>query len=109
MLHVFPYSKRPNTVAANMDNHLTNNCKNKRATLLIELSNQKKKLFYNENHGKISRVLIENKLDNAYLSGFTENYIRVKVPYFQKLVNEIKTIKILNMDENGVCHAEILD
>jgi threonylcarbamoyladenosine tRNA methylthiotransferase MtaB len=109
MLHVFPYSKRPNTVAANMDNQLSNTCKNKRAALLIELSKQKKKLFYNENHQQISKVLIENKIDDTCLSGFTENYIRVKVPYNSCLINEIKTVKIQKADENGICFAELLD
>jgi threonylcarbamoyladenosine tRNA methylthiotransferase MtaB len=108
MLHVFPYSKRPNTVAVSMDNHIENNCKKKRVSLLIELSNQKKKNFYMENYGKISRALIEKKIDNNYLSGFTENYIRIKLPYNNSLINEIKTIKIQTMDENGVCNAQIL-
>ncbi|MDR0604654.1 MAG: tRNA (N(6)-L-threonylcarbamoyladenosine(37)-C(2))-methylthiotransferase MtaB [Bacteroidales bacterium] len=109
MLHVFPYSKRPNTVAANMDDHLPNTCKNKRTSLLIELSKQKKYLFYNENDQQISKVLIENKIENEYLSGFTENYIRVKVPYDNAIINEIKTVKIQKADENGICHAELLE
>jgi threonylcarbamoyladenosine tRNA methylthiotransferase MtaB len=109
MLHVFPYSKRPNTLAANMGNHITNSCKNERATLLIELSNQKKKFFYNENYKRTASVLIENKLDDGCLSGFTENYIRVKVPYNHCIINEIKTIKILKTDKNGICNAEVLD
>jgi threonylcarbamoyladenosine tRNA methylthiotransferase MtaB len=108
MLHVFPYSRRPDTPANSMNNHIDNACKSKRVSLLIELSNQKKKHFYRENYGKISSVLIENKIDGEYLSGFTENYIRVKLPYSYSLINEIKTVEIQTMDENGVCNAQLL-
>jgi threonylcarbamoyladenosine tRNA methylthiotransferase MtaB len=109
MLHVFPYSKRPNTVAENMDNHLSKSCKSKRAAFLTALSIQKKEFFYKENYERISKVLIENKIDDTFLSGFTGNYIRVKLPYKHCVVNEIKTVKIQKMDESGICNAEILD
>ena len=108
MLHVFPYSKRPNTIAATMPNHLTNNCKNKRAASLIQLSDLKKEVFYRENIGKIFKVLVENKIDDKYMSGFTENYIRVRLPNNPHYINEIKTVKILKIDEDkGDCEGEI--
>ena len=109
ILHVFPYSKRPNTVAAKMDNHLTTNCKNQRVASLINLSDMKKDIFYRENIGKTGKVLIENKIDEEYMSGFTENYIRVRLPYNPHYINEIKTVKILQTDSgNGICDAEIV-
>jgi threonylcarbamoyladenosine tRNA methylthiotransferase MtaB len=108
MLHVFPYSKRPNTIAATMENHLTNACKNKRSSVLIDLSNAKKALFYKENIGKTAKVLIENKIDEQYMSGFTENYVRIRLPYNSRYINQIIEIKILKIDEkNLICDAEI--
>jgi threonylcarbamoyladenosine tRNA methylthiotransferase MtaB len=108
MLHVFPYSKRPNTIAATMNNQQTSICKNKRTTSLIRLSNLKKEVFYKENIGKTAKVLIENKIDENYMFGFTENYVRVRLPYNPQFINEIKTVKILGIDEtNGVCEGEI--
>jgi len=110
MLHVFPYSKRPNTVAANMENHLTNACINKRATALINLSNLKKEFFYNENIGKTRKVLIENKIDKKYMSGFTENYIRIRLPYNKHYINQIIKVKIDAINkENFICDAEMLE
>lgn len=107
MLHVFPYSKRPNTIAANMENHLTNACKNKRASMLINLSNSKKLFFYKENIGRTGKVLIENKIDEKYMSGFTENYIRVRLPYNPHNINQIIDVKIVKIDENNaICDAE---
>lgn len=109
MLHVFPYSKRPNTIAATMTNHLPGACKNQRAALLIKLSEQKKIFFYQENQGKSFQVLIENKINDKYASGFTENYIRIQIPYNPSLINEIKTIEILHIDnDNGICNARLL-
>ena len=102
MLHVFPYSRRPNTPAADMPNHLTNSCKNERARHLIRLSNEKKRTFYQENSGKVFHVLIESKNENGFLQGFTENYLRVKIPYNKQYINEIITVKLFTVDEKGI-------
>jgi threonylcarbamoyladenosine tRNA methylthiotransferase MtaB len=99
MLHVFPYSKRPNTPAADMPNHLTNSCKNERSKRLIRLSEDKKRAFYQENNGKIFHVLVERKNEDGLLQGFTENYIRIKLPYNKQLINEIVTVKLMNDEE----------
>ncbi|MCL2131396.1 MAG: tRNA (N(6)-L-threonylcarbamoyladenosine(37)-C(2))-methylthiotransferase MtaB [Lentimicrobiaceae bacterium] len=99
MLHVFPYSKRPDTPAADMPNHLTNTCKNERAKRLIQLSEEKKKTFYHENSGKIFQALIESKNENGFLQGFTENYIRIKLPYNKKYINEIVRVKLQAVGE----------
>lgn len=108
MLHVFPYSKRPNTIAATMENQLSNTCKNKRANTLIELSNKKKTLFYQQNIHRECFALIESKKTNGFPTGFTDNYIRIKLPYDTAIINEIVKVKILKMDTDGVCKAEII-
>jgi len=107
MLHVFPYSKRPNTPAAAMPDHLTNTCKKERSKRLICLSEEKKKAFYQENSGNIFQVLIESKNENGFLQGFTENYIRTKLPYNKQYINEILNVKLLAIDEKGVYEGRI--
>jgi threonylcarbamoyladenosine tRNA methylthiotransferase MtaB len=102
MLHVFPYSKRPDTLAYALPNHLTNACKNERAKRLIFLSDEKKAVFYRENKGKLFHALIESKNENGFLQGFTENYIRVKLPYNKHYINEILKVKLLTVDGKGV-------
>jgi len=109
MLHVFPYSKRPNTVAATMENHLSNVCKNKRANSLIDLSNKKKMLFYQQNYKRECLALVEAKQENGFLTGFTDNYVRVKLPYDAQLINEIVAIAIQEIDNDGVCKAVIVE
>ena len=108
MLHVFPYSKRPNTIAASMNNHLSNTCKNKRANILIDLSNKKKELFYQQNTHRKCFALIESKKENGFLTGFTDNYIRIKLPYDAAIINEIVKIQVLGIDTDGVCKAKII-
>lgn len=93
-LHVFTYSKRPRTPAADMPNHLPAHVKKERTARLIELSTQKKKLFYEEHIGKITPVLVESDVKNNMLSGFTDNYIRLQLPYNSSLINTIVPIKI---------------
>jgi threonylcarbamoyladenosine tRNA methylthiotransferase MtaB len=102
MLHVFPYSKRSNTPAADMPNQLTNTCKNERAKHLICLSEEKKTAFYQENIGNIFKVLVESKNENGFLQGFTENYIRVKLPYNKQYINEILNVKLSEFDEKRI-------
>jgi threonylcarbamoyladenosine tRNA methylthiotransferase MtaB len=109
MLHVFPYSKRPNTIAATMENQLSNTCKNKRANALIELSNKKKTLFYQQNILRECFALIESKKENGFLTGFTDNYIRIKIPSDATIINQIVKVKILEIDTDGVCKAEIIE
>jgi threonylcarbamoyladenosine tRNA methylthiotransferase MtaB len=108
MLHVFPYSKRPNTVAASMENQIDNACKNKRAKHLIDLSNRKKELFYRQNLHRTCLALIEAKKDNRFLTGFTDNYIRIKIPYTATLINETVKVQTGEIDADGVCKAEII-
>ena len=107
MLHVFPYSKRPNTVAADMENHLNNECKNKRVNSLIELSNSKKATFYQQNCNRACYALVEAKKENGFLTGFTDNYVRIKLPYNANIINEIVKINILETDADGICKAEL--
>ena len=105
MLHVFPYSKRLNTLAANMPNHLTTGCKNERTKRLIRLSDEKKMAFYQENSGKFFHALIESKNENGFLQGFTKNYIRIELPYNKQYINEILRVKLLDISENAIFHA----
>ncbi|MDR1878765.1 MAG: tRNA (N(6)-L-threonylcarbamoyladenosine(37)-C(2))-methylthiotransferase MtaB [Bacteroidales bacterium] len=109
MLHVFPYSKRPGTIAASMENHVDKSSKTQRANQLTTLSEQKRAIFYRENYGKTSKALIESKTEDNFLSGFTENYIRIKLPFHVSLINEIKLVQIQKMDKDHICHAQTID
>jgi threonylcarbamoyladenosine tRNA methylthiotransferase MtaB len=101
-LHVFPYSKRPGTVAAGMANQISGTIKEERAARLRLRSDQKKAEFYRQHLGSTQRVLAENK-NNRYrlMRGFTENYIPVLFPAQENMSNQIVDV-FLDRLEDGI-------
>ena len=100
-LHVFPYSERSNTPAIRMEGRLPHRTRHERCLILRGVSEKKRRKFYEENLGMSSDVLFEADIENGKISGFTENYIRVEVKYDPALVNEIRTVKLAWINENG--------
>ena len=101
-LHVFPYSKRPGTVAENMSDQVAKGVKDERVAVLKELDHKKRTAFYNTQIGTTHQVLAEGK-NNRFklLRGFTENYIPVHFQGPPSLENTIVEVKIQRtMDEN---------
>lgn len=94
--HVFPYSKRKNTTAAKMDNHIQVPVKKERVKTLINLGEEKLLEFSQKMIGKESEVLFERTKDGFY-EGYTSNYLRVKHQSDNDLSNQI-----LKMRFNGV-------
>ena len=94
-MHVFKYSKRDGTVAANMSNQIDGKIKDKRSKDLIELSN-KNQLNYNKSYiNKELEVLFEEKQDEFWV-GHTTNYIHVKTASNDDLENEILKVTVIN-------------
>lgn len=75
-IHIFPYSRRPGTVAANMENHISTAEKKIRVKELTALANEKSKNFIGKFIGKELSVLFETTT-NGVTDGLTDNYIRV--------------------------------
>ena len=101
-LHVFTYSERANTRAAEMDEIVPMKKRNERSKMLRILSEKKRRKFYEENLGKTFTVLFEEDVENGKIHGFTENYIRVAAKYDPMLINELKlvTLDMINGDGN---------
>ncbi len=98
-LHVFSYSRRENTLAANVVNTIPGSERKRRSELLHQLSDQKKRDFYNLNKGRKVNVLFESDNKNGYMHGFTENYIKVKTPFDVELVNTIQQVKLDTLED----------
>lgn len=102
-IHTFPYSKRKNTVAASMENQVSDVEKNRRADVIKELSNEKYLEFLKKNKGKILNVMIEKKRDKStgFLKGVSENYIQVLIDSKDdSLKNTIQKVIIQDMDKH---------
>ena len=88
-LHVFTYSERENTRAAEMHPVVPVSIRNERNKILRNLSFQKLQYFTALHSGQTRKVLFERSRDKAMMEGYTDNYIKVTTPYRQEWVNTI--------------------
>ena len=107
-IHVFTYSERENTPAVSMSEVVPHEERTVRSKKMLALSNEKKKEFYNQNTGKEKWVLFESENDHGYMYGFTENYIKVKIPFNEKWVNQIKKIKLIKIEKDDIFAVELI-
>lgn len=105
-LHVFTYSERANTAAPEMEGRVPLKERKERSKMLRILSEKKKQQFYRENLGSTATVLFENDIENGMMHGFTENYVRVAAKYDPMLINELKTVTLKSINENGTVAVE---
>lgn len=105
-LHVFTYSERENTLAAEMPNPVHLKERGERSNMLHILSDKKRRAFYEQHIGNEFSVLFENDIEDGMMHGFTENYIRVAAQYDPILINELKKIRITSINERGLALIE---
>ncbi|MFN3967893.1 tRNA (N(6)-L-threonylcarbamoyladenosine(37)-C(2))-methylthiotransferase MtaB [Flavobacterium sp.] len=108
-LHVFTYSERDNTEAAEMDGVVPANVRSKRSKMLRGLSVKKRRAFYESQIGTNRTVLFESENKEGYIHGFTENYVKVKTPWNPELVNTLHEINLSRIDEDGSVRMEFLN
>ena len=109
-IHVFPYSIRPNTVAAKMQNQVEQSEKHRRMQLVKDLSAMKHIEFLKENIGHECFVTIEKNQDRktGLYKAVTPNYIKVLFKASPDLKNKFVKIKLLEVDEKAECiYAQI--
>jgi threonylcarbamoyladenosine tRNA methylthiotransferase MtaB len=106
-LHVFTYSERANTTAMKLGDAVPMNIRKERSKQLHILSEKKKRAFYESQLMTERTVLFEHEEDNGVMYGFTENYVKVKMPYDAKLVNTFQTIQLTEIDRDGVMKGKI--
>ncbi len=105
-LHVFTYSERENTLAAELPGSVPGNHRADRSKMLHILSDKKRRRFYEENLNRDATVLFENDVENGMMHGFTENYVRVTARYDPLLINELKQVRLTAINEKGLVEVE---
>jgi threonylcarbamoyladenosine tRNA methylthiotransferase MtaB len=108
-LHVFTYSERNNTLAADMEGVVPVNVRKKRSKMLRGLSVKKRRSFYQSQLGKVKKVLFEAENKQGYIHGFTENYVKIRVPWNPEWVNTIHSVKLLEIDESGWVRIDFVE
>lgn len=106
-LHVFTYSERENTEAADMQGAVPIPERKRRNKMLRILSEKKKMEFYRTQLGKKLPVLWEHENKNGMMYGFTENYVRVSKIFDEKSVNQIEMIILDKILEEGCVSIKV--
>ena len=108
-IHVFTYSERLNTEASLMTSSVPRKIRNKRSKLLRGLSLKKRHAFYDSQLGSSQTVLFEDKNKEGYIFGYTENYVKVKMPWNPAYVNKLKKVVLRSIDIDGVVRIELIE
>lgn len=106
-LHVFTYSERENTIAAQMSGAIPNNLRSDRSKMLHSLSEKKRRSFYESQLGRSEYALLENNVKDGYMTGFTRNYVKIRVPYDESYVNQIVNVSLLDIEPTGEVNVKI--
>ena len=88
-IHIFPYSRRAGTPAAERKDQVQDSIKTQRVQMLEELSATLHQEFLEANKGVAEKVLFESTDKNGMMEGYTGNYIRVERPYDRSKIGEI--------------------
>ena len=98
-IHVFPYSRREGTKAADLKPQVPGPVKTERAHRMIDVANEIRENFFKEQIGKTVEVLSESYDEQTKtLTGYTKNYTPVKFPGSADLKNQLVSVKITGVD-----------
>lgn len=101
-LHVFPYSERPGTKALEITPVVENSVRHYRVKTMLAISDDKLSRFTSRFIGTVRPVLLEHSQKDGFMHGFTDNYIKVKVPAVPKLANRIVEVRLDSVDGEEV-------
>ena len=108
-LHVFSYSERENTKALLLKNHVDKYKRSERSKILRMLSSKLQRNFYLKSLGTTKNVLFEQEDKNGFLFGFTENYIKIKVPFNKILSKTQQEVYITDYNDDLTMNVKLLE
>lgn len=97
-LHVFTYSERPGTKALLIDHQVSPQEKHRRTRKMLALSESKLAGFADRFLSTERPVLLEHSRGGTMMSGFTDNYLKVRVEAPASLDNNIVKVKLTQRD-----------
>ena len=93
-IHVFPYSRRPGTRAAEWKDQVQDSVKTERVARLEALCAELHRDFVSAHQGIKETVLWESSVKGGLMGGYTGNYIRVEKPFDPASVNQLEEITL---------------
>ena len=106
-LHVFTYSERPNTHALNIDPRVQDSVRKERTHKMRRLSKKKRYNFDTSFSGEVRPVLFEGANKNEAMLGWTDNYVRVGIPYNPQYENRILPVRLGARAKEGYLIGEL--
>ncbi len=107
-LHVFTYSERENTPAAYMDGKTPLKVRHQRNQRLRNLSEMKRRYFYQQYTGSERTVLFEQEQKDGTMYGFTDNYIKVAIPFDPSLSNQLRQVYLEKVNGEGMMEGQCM-
>jgi len=102
-LHVFPFSSRPGTQAAQLQNTIPKTISDQRSLDLRKIGEQKNCSFRQSQIGRsISVITLETKISQGTTRALSSNFLRVDLPDLSVQPNQLLNVKVMSINENGV-------
>lgn len=108
--HIFPYSRRPTTVADKMKGQLDRKTKHSRAAQMADVCNETKALYLKSLVGTVQEVLFEKETSSQWHQGHAPNYVTVKIPRTSEEVSlrrQLLEIEITSSD-GEFCYGKLI-
>ena len=107
-LHVFSYSERPNTPAADFSGRVDARIRGERSERLRSLSIRKRRMFYDSFVGQTVDVLFEGRYGSVFQTGLTGEYVRVNVEHGFDLTKQLVTVLITGVEMDS-CRGDVVN
>jgi len=101
-IHVFPYSPRQETQAAQLPHPVTVQVKKQRSQRMLALAEASMQNFNQRFLCKVMPVLWEKQSPAGIWSGLTANYIKVYTKSSEDLTNKLLPVKLMEVSGDGV-------
>lgn len=104
-LHVFPYSERPGTRALSLGGAVSQANKQRRAAVMLRMSEEKLRGFASRFIGSVRPVLVEHARTDGKMLGLTDNYLRVEIDRDDSLANTVVPVRLVSIEgmDDGEC------
>ncbi len=107
-LHVFTYSERPNTPAIEFAEPVPAAERQRRSQALRDLSIRKQAGFAAERVGATRTVLVEQERKGSHMEGWTEDYLRVRLPAHAALAGKLVEVEVGTLSPEGWLEGALL-
>jgi threonylcarbamoyladenosine tRNA methylthiotransferase MtaB len=107
-IHIFPFSKRPNTIASSMKEQNTKNIKHERYTQLNALNIKKKAEYMSGYINKTLDIIIEEKGEGDTLVGTSGNYLKVSIPSLKYNKGTLIRVRVVRINDNRLIAYPLL-